>query len=269
MIDLHSHILPGLCDGSQDLDTSLAMARMAVTDGTTHLACTPHIYPPLYNNHTAGITSALEKLQVELDKHNIPLCLVIGADVHMTLEVMQGLKQGTIPTLNSSRYFLLEPSHHVPVNNFLGQVENFLNAGFVPVITHPERLHWVGKKYAEFAEAARMGAWLQITADSITGRFGKTAQQFSERFLRDGYVHIIASDAHGTRMRPPTPAAGVKAAAEILVNAEEALRMAVERPRAILDDNPPESVTPALAFQPTQPPRVSSPLKSWLARLFG
>ena len=110
MIDLHSHILPKLCDGSQDLATSIAMAELAVADGITHLACTPHIYPPIYCNHTAGITSAMLKLQQELEQRDIPLQLVIGADVNMTPEVMMGLRKGTIPTLNHSRYFLLEPS---------------------------------------------------------------------------------------------------------------------------------------------------------------
>jgi protein-tyrosine phosphatase len=269
MIDLHTHILPALCDGSQDLETSLEMARIAVADGTTHLACTPHIYPPLYQNHKAGITAARDALQAELDKHAIPLRLVIGADVHMTTEVMQGLKHGTIPTLNDSRYFLLEPSHHVPVHDFLGQIENFLNAGYVPVITHPERLHWFGDKYAEFIEAARMGAWLQITAGAITGAFGKTPKQYAERLLREGYVHIIASDAHGIQQRPPVMSAGVAAAATLLGDPEEAMRMVTERPQAILDNLPPDSVTPALAFHTNAllPPSPSP--KSWLARLFG
>lgn len=278
MIDLHSHILPALCDGSQNMETSLEMARMAVADGTTHLACTPHIYPPLYHNNKAGIAAALDALQAALDQHTIPLRLVIGADVHMTTEVMRGLKQDTIPTLNGSRYFLLEPSHHVPVVDFLGQIENFLNAGYVPVITHPERLTWFSKHYEEFVEAAKMGAWMQITAGAIAGQFGKTAQQSAERLLRDGYVHIIASDAHGIKQRPPTMSEGVQAAATILNNPDEALRMVTERPQAILDNLAPDAVTPALAFR--QSPRhnendippsfmLESKLqKGWFSRLF-
>lgn len=277
-IDLHSHILPALCDGSQNLETSLEMARIAVADGTTHLACTPHIYPPMYHNHTAGIAAALDALQTELDKHNIPLRLIIGADVHMTPEAMRGLKQGTIPTLHGSRYFLLEPSHHVPVTDFLGQIENFLNAGYVPVITHPERLHWFSEKYAEFIQAAQMGAWLQITAGAIAGDFGTVARQNSERLLRDGYVHIIASDAHGIQQRPPTLSAGVQAASAILGDAVEAVRMVTERPQAILDNLPPDSITPPVALRQmvnnNLPAEALTHInkqdkKSWLSRLFG
>lgn len=276
MIDLHSHILPSLCDGSQSLETSLEMARIAVADGTTHLACTPHIYPPMYHNNKAGIAAALNALQTELDQHQIPLRLIIGADVHMTPDVMRGLKQNTIPTLNNSRYFLLEPSHHVPVTDFLGQIENFLNVGYVPVITHPERLSWFGKHYDEFIEAAKMGAWMQITAGAITGQFGNTVQQYAEMLLRDGYVHIIASDAHGTKQRPPIMSQGVQAAADILNNPTEAQRMVIERPQAILDNLPPDSVTPALAWQqpliPSIPPFISKTpngkTNGWFSRLF-
>lgn len=278
MIDLHSHILPGLCDGSQNLETSLAMARMAVADGTTHLACTPHIYPGLYNNNQPGIASAIDSLQIELNQQDIPLTLVMGADVHMVPEVMRGLKNGMIPTLNQSRYFLLEPSHHVPVSGFIDQIENFLNADYVPVITHPERLRWLGDKYEEFLLAARMGAWLQITAGAITGHFGRTARQFSERLLLDGYVHIIASDAHGTDRRPPILSAGIQAAIQLLGDETEVMRMVQERPQAILDNASPDTVSlpPALALSAGHEltashfhknPTVNK--KNWFSRLFG
>ena len=250
MIDLHSHILPGLCDGSQSLETSLEMARMAVQDGITHQACTPHIYPHVYENSTATITPALSVLQAELDKHGIPLRLLIGADTHMVPETLQGLKDGTIPTLNHSRYFLLEPSHHVPVNGFLDQIENFVNAGYVPLITHPERLKWIDSHYSEFLEAARLGAWLQITAGAVTGHFGRSAQKYAERFLEDGYVHILATDAHGTNKRPPVLSAGLNAVTRLLGDAVEARRMVIERPQAILDNTPADQITP--------PPGLSS-----------
>lgn len=276
MIDLHSHILPKLCDGSQDLETSIAMAELAVADGITHLACTPHIYPPIYCNHTAGITNAMLKLQQELDQREIPLQLIIGADVNMTPEVMTGLRKGVIPTLNHSRYFLLEPSHHNPVSNFIGQIENFLYAGYVPVITHPERLRWVNEKYHEFIQAVQLGAWIQITAGAITGDFGSIAKKNAERFLKDGYVHIIASDAHSIQKRPPILSKGVAETIKLLDNEAETWKMVKERPRAILDNLSPEYVSPALAEftihhdfsnQDTSLPKNQSH-KHWLSRLF-
>lgn len=269
MIDLHSHLLPALCDGSQNVETSLAMARLAVADGTTHLACTPHIYPGVYPNSTATIAPALRNMQAELDARNIPLTLIMGADVHMVPEVMEGLKQGRIPTLHDSRYFLLEPSHHVPVPHFIAQIENFLNAGYIPVITHPERLRWLDEHYQEFIQAARIGAWLQITAGAITGNFGPSAQNRAERLLRDGVVHLIASDAHNIEHRPPILSAGVAKAIGIIGDENEVMRMVQGRPQAILDNAEPDILPlPAgLLRQTTQPIKQPS-RQHWYNRLF-
>jgi protein-tyrosine phosphatase len=271
MIDLHSHILPKLCDGSQDLETSLAMARLAVADGTTYLACTPHIYPGVYNNSTATIAPALHTLQTALNAHDIPLTLVMGADINMAPEVMAGLKQGTMPTLHGSRYFLLEPSHHFPVPRFLDQIENYLYAGYVPVLTHPERLHWIDKHYQDFIEAARMGAWLQITAGAITGNFGQNAKRWSEHLLKDGVVHLIASDAHSIGHRPPILSGGVEEAIRMTGDEAEILRMVQERPQAILDNTTPADIplpcgllAPALVQ--TRPEEYGK--KSWFNQFF-
>ena len=243
MIDLHSHILPALCDGTQDLETSLDMARIAVGDGTTHLACTPHIYPGAYNTSTSTIAPALEALQSELDRQEIPLRLVIGADIHMTPEVIGGLRSGDMPTLNHSRYFLLEPSHHYPVIDFVDRVGNFIASGYIPVITHPERLDWIDSHYEEMLEVARMGAWLQITAGAITGDFGKTARAWSRRFLEEGVVHLIASDAHGTGKRPPVLSGGIAEAIVITGDEAEVMRAVRERPAAILENLPRDAVS--------------------------
>lgn len=242
MIDLHSHILPALCDGAQNLETSLQMARMAVADGTTHLACTPHIYPGLYENTTELIEQARVNLQAELDKQAIPLTLIIGADIQLSPKVMRGLKNGSMPTLNHSRYFLLEPSHHVAVTDLAEQVANFINAGFVPIITHPERLHWIEDYYSVFVESVKRGAWIQITAGAITGIFGKTAKKYAERFLKEGLVHIIASDAHNIEQRSPILSTAIAAAVTVLGNEKLVLPMVTTIPQAILENADPLSI---------------------------
>ncbi|UJS26601.1 tyrosine-protein phosphatase [Thiothrix winogradskyi] len=270
MIDLHSHILPALCDGSQSLETSLAMARLAVADGTTHLACTPHIYPGVYDNSTEIIASALRMLQVELYSRDIPLRLVIGADVRLVSGVLEGLQCGTVPTLDNSRYFLLEPSHSLPVPHFLRHIEAFLAAGYVPVITHPERLRWCEANYHEFIAAAQMGAWLQVTAGAIAGTFGRTAKRCAERLLLDGVVHIIASDAHNVNYRPPILSAGVDAAIRITGDDTEIMRMVNDRPLAILDNiDPSEVLLPAGLPTNGAVINAESAQKPWLERLLG
>ena len=173
MIDLHCHILPGIDDGAPTLEVALAMARAAVKDGIQITACTPHIYPGLYENSQAIITKAIAQFELELQRHEIPLQLTIGADTHMAPDLLQGIREGRVPTLGHSRFLLLEPPHHVAPPRLEESVFQFLAAGIIPVITHPERLTWVETQYSKMVSLVNGGAWMQITSGSLTGRFGR------------------------------------------------------------------------------------------------
>ena len=247
MIDLHCHMLPGIDDGAPDLATSLEMARIAVADGIELTACTPHIYPGLYENNAAAIKQRVTDLQMVFDAEGIKLNLTSGADAHLTPALLGRLKDGTAPTLHGGRYFLLEPPHHVEPPRFEDSVFNFIVGGYIPVITHPERLTWIEDNYEVFTRLALRGAWMQITSGSLTGRFGKRAQYWGERMLDEGLVHILATDAHTTRRRAPLLAEG-KAAAVKFVGEEEAERLVVERPKAIIDNIAPGKVRPIPAL---------------------
>jgi protein-tyrosine phosphatase len=264
MIDLHSHILPSIDDGSRSFEESIEMARIAVSDGTTVMACTPHIYPGLYMNHAKGIRAERDRLQQVLDVYRIPLRLVVGADAHLVPELLEGLQSGRVPTLNGSQYFLLEPPHHVAPPLFEASVFSITAAGYTPVITHPERLVWIEQHYPVFVELARRGVWMQLTAGAILGKFGRRAKYWSERMLDEGLVHIIASDAHTTQMRNPKMAEAVEKAAAA-VGKEEALRMVFERPQAILDNVEPSKTAPVPGLAAGS--ASSSRGKPWYKRL--
>lgn len=183
MLDLHCHMLPAIDDGAVDLDMALDMARMAVADGIRTIACTPHIYPGMYENDASGIRAAIAAFQAELDQRDINLRLVEGADVHLVPGLLDGLREGRVPTIAGSRYLLLEPSHHVAPPRFEDSVFELMAAGYVPVITHPERLSWVEDQYAVFDRLSRRGAWMQVTAGALTGRFGRRVKYWGERVL--------------------------------------------------------------------------------------
>jgi tyrosine-protein phosphatase YwqE len=118
MIDLHCHLLPGIDDGAVDLAMALQMARIAAGDGITAVACTPHIYPGMYENDAAGIRAAVTAFQAELDAAGIALRLHAGADVHLDPRLVARIRDGEVPTLAGSRYLLLEPPHHVAPPRF-------------------------------------------------------------------------------------------------------------------------------------------------------
>ncbi len=255
MIDLHCHILPGIDDGAPDLAESLAMARVAVADGIRVTACTPHIYPGMYENNAVGIRQAIAALRLALQDANIPLQLVEGADVHLTPDLLDGLRAGRIPTLNGTRYFLFEPPHHVAPPRLENVVFDLVSAGYVPILTHPERLSWIDGHYPLFAKLVKGGAWMQLTSGAITGRFGPRAKYWSERMLDEGLVHIVATDAHRADKRAPWLAEGMHAVAKRLGEGE-ATRMVASRPAAVLRDIAPEALLPIMDSA-SRPPRPS------------
>jgi protein-tyrosine phosphatase len=266
MIDLHCHLLPGVDDGAADLGTALAMARIAVDDGIKVIACTPHIYPGMYDNDGPAIRRAVAELQTRLEEADIPLRLTLGADAHIAPDLVAGLRAGRVPTLHDGRYFLLEPPHHVAPPRLADTVFDLLAAGYVPVITHPERLSWIEDHYETFVELARKGAWLQVTAGSLTGRFGKAARYWAERLLDEGWVHILATDSHGVDRRPPLLAEGQRVA-ERWLGAGEALHLVETRPQGILDNLQPERLPAAPALNVNAYAARSG--GSWWRRLFG
>ena len=266
MIDLHCHILPGIDDGSPDLGTSLDMARKALADGIRVIACTPHIYPGLYENTGPDICRAVEVLQGALDEEGIGLQLSYGADTHLTPDLLEGLKSGRIPSLGGTRYFLLEPPHHVAPPRFEEFVFNVLTAGYLPVITHPERLTWVEDHYEVFVRLVGAGAWMQVTAGSLTGRFGQRTRYWAERFIDDGIVHILATDAHGVDRRPPLLAEGRDVAVRRL-GEDEAENLVEIRPRGILAGLEPGRMPPIPGNGDSG--SVRRPRRGgWLSRLF-
>lgn len=261
MIDLHSHILPGIDDGAQTLDVALAMARIAVADGIHTMACTPHINPGMYMNDGPGIRKAMAVLQAELDRQGIALKLVAGADAHLVPELLEGLREGRVPTLHGSHYFLLEPSHTTPPPNFEGSVFNLIASGYTPIITHPERLTWIDGHYPAFLRLIDQGAWIQITAGALTGMFGRRAQYWGERFLAEGRTHIIASDAHSANRRSPR-ISEAREIAQRLLGEVEAQRLVMVRPQAVLDNQPPH-----LFPLPDLQPKKGSFLSKWASKL--
>ena len=260
MIDLHCHILPGIDDGAKTLEVSLEMARIAVADGIRTMACTPHIYPGMYMNDAAGIAAARDALQAELDRAGIALQLVVGADVHLVPGLLDGLREGRIPTLHGSRYLLLEPSHTTPPPRFEESVFNLIASGYTPVITHPERLTWVEGHFPVFERLIAQGAWMQVTAGALTGVFGARAKHWGERFVGEGLTHILATDAHTTGRRLPRLSEGL-AVAERLLGTEEARKLVTERPQAILENLPPEGFG-----LPQKEAKQASGVGKWLRR---
>lgn len=243
LIDLHSHILPGIDDGADSLEASMDMARLCLEDGVTTIACTPHILPGVYANTGPAILDAVRSLQLALTLRGLALTLVAGADNHIVPTFAKGLRDGALLTLAGSRYVLVEPPHKILIPRLEEFFFDLQANGYVPILTHPERLAWIEENYDIFRRLAAKGVWMQLTAQSVTGKMGRRPLYWSERMLDEGIVQIIASDAHDTVRRPP----GLSAAAATIarrVGDAEAVHMVKTRPAGVLSDAAPQSLPP-------------------------
>jgi protein-tyrosine phosphatase len=226
MIDIHSHILPGVDDGARTLDESLEMLRMAVDGGVTTQVLTPHIHFGRFENQKADLEQRFAIFQDQVDEANIKIGLQLGSEVRIGSEIMQLVAQDAIPTLgvyNGKKTFLLEfPRIEVPVG-YENLVKWLINKHYLPIIVHPERNQTFVRHPQKLNVLTDMGCPLQITASSLTGLFGDEAQHNAELLLQDGRVSAIASDCHNLKGRKPNLIEGAKAAISIVGDARTKL----------------------------------------------
>ncbi len=241
LIDLHCHLLPGIDDGANDVETAIKMAEAFVADGVTVVACTPHILPGLYHNSGPQIRQDTAWLQRVIMERDIPLKLVTGADNHVVPDFLAGLRSGKLLSLADTRYVLVEPPHHVAPPRLEELFFSLISAQYVPILTHPERLTWISSHYAAITRLNTAGVWFQITAGSLAGDFGRNARYWAERLLDEGRAHLLATDAHDLKARPPRLSRGRELAAR-LVGEIEAENLVVTRPRGVLSDVPPSEL---------------------------
>jgi protein-tyrosine phosphatase len=262
LIDLHSHLLPGVDDGAKDLAMSLAMARVAAADGITTIACTPHLLAGVYNNNGPAIRRAVAQLAESIAKADIPITLVTGADVHITPDLDVQLRDGRALTLNNSRYLLLEPPHHVLPPRLEDLIFGLQAGGYVPILTHPERLSWVEGHYDLIRRLVSSSVLMQITAGSVMGRFGRGPRYWAERMLDEGLCHLLATDAHNTEQRAPRMAEARDLVAQRLGD-DEAINLVLRRPQGILNNLSPADLPPLPQRKPWQQQSTAEAPSLW------
>ncbi|HET6389285.1 tyrosine-protein phosphatase [Hyphomicrobium sp.] len=254
MIDVHCHILPGIDDGAPDIRASLRMASALIDDGVEAVVCTPHILPGLYHNTGPLIRAATEELRSALAAAGVHLSLFSGADAHICPDFGAKLKSGEILTLADSRYVLLELPMHVRPEPLTKFVFELMVAGYVPIISHPERLAWIEPHFSLIRRLARSGVWFQVTSGSLLGAFGRSAKYWAERLLDEGFVHLLATDAHDLERRAPDLKRGRDAAAS-RVGDVEANHLVFTRPQGILANTSPSNLPLSLAQHANEIPK--------------
>ena len=189
MIDLHTHILPGIDDGVKTMDDAIQFAHVAVDDGTTTIVATPHYRDGFYINSRADVLAGVAALKARLAEEEVAIEILPGAEIHVCSDLVQRVKDGHAPTLaDNGRTVLFELSmsqYPVELENLIFQMRL---AGLQVLVAHPERIRYFQEDVRRYESVLRLGAFGQITTGSVLGTFGEEIEEFSEELVRKRLV---------------------------------------------------------------------------------
>jgi len=227
VIDIHCHILPQIDDGPSDIAESIEMAKIASHDGISAIVASPHVKERLYPANV--IKENISLLNARLADLGIPITILFGAEVNAVLDA--GYMRDY--AIEGTNYILLEfPHTHLP-KNAKSILFNMVLKGFNPIITHPERNPSIINNPDLLLNLLDANIFVQITAGSLAGDFGKDSRECAAYLLKEGAVTFIASDAHSANGRRPTLTPGLKIA-EKIIGKEEAFHLVKTNPEAML-----------------------------------
>lgn len=200
ILDIHSHIIPNVDDGSHELETSLEMIRESVASGVTDIIATPHHIKGRFEVGVTTLTEKFYKLVEAVKAQNIPVNLYLGQEIYVShLEnSIEMLEKGKLLSLNGTKTILIEFSMVNRPESFEDVVYNFSTHGYNVVVAHVERYDWMKLEDIQYLKSE--GAYIQINSDSVTGK-AKTFHEkiFAKKLLKMGLVDYIASDMHSFR----------------------------------------------------------------------
>ena len=203
LIDMHSHILHGVDDGSESYEMSVRMLKRAAADGVTAIILTPHNKPGHRHRHYSEMTSKVEELRKAMAEEKIPIALYMGSEVYYRSGILEEIKRDRAGTLAGSRYVLVEFNPLEDYNYIRNGIYSLLMDGYYPVLAHVERYQNVCAGRHGIEDLIEMGCYMQVNAGSITGKFGMKTKGNARNLLKRGQVHFVATDAHDLGKRPP------------------------------------------------------------------
>jgi len=218
MIDIHSHILPAVDDGAQNIDDALELLRLAQDDGVTTQFLTPHMRPPRYTNEVLTLRHEFEKFSEVVAKNGFTINLRLSAEVRVGPEIMPLLQRDDFPWLgiwDEKKAFLLEMPHgQVPMGT-INLIKWLLQRNIVPVIVHPERNREFQTNVELLEQYVQAGCLVQITSASLLGKFSNKSERCAIELIEKELVNFMATDSHNNFHRPPDLNAGYERAKEL------------------------------------------------------
>jgi protein-tyrosine phosphatase len=196
--DMHSHILPGIDDGSPDIETSLALVKGLYNLGVKKAIATPHIMGDMYRNTPEIITGALKKLKVACTEAQITIELDAAAE-YMLDDYFMSMLRSKSPLLTIHKNIILtEQSYAVQSRNLLEIAYEINMAGYKPIMAHPERYAFYHKDYDDFFQLKELGFLLQVNLLSLVGHYGKHVEKAANFIIKEGLADLVGTDMHHT-----------------------------------------------------------------------
>lgn len=200
-IDIHSHILPGIDDGSQDFDTSIQMLKQASADGIAQIILTPHNKPARHNPRPSTIESLMTELRKRMEEEGIAIKLHGGNELYYRNGLVEEILDSKALTLAGSDYVLMEFDPMEAYDYIRYGIYNLIAEGYRPILAHAERYSQINGKADRVEDLTEMGCYIQINADSVMGALGLRTKFFVRKLLTGRLVHFMATDAHDAQKR--------------------------------------------------------------------
>ncbi|MEG0775040.1 CpsB/CapC family capsule biosynthesis tyrosine phosphatase [Clostridium sp.] len=201
MIDFHSHILPGIDDGSVDMEISIKMIDISISEGVECICATPHFLPEEVEIKREFYFSKLEELRNAVKKKNIEI--ISGVELYINPTLPKLYKENKIWGINNKNYMLIElPMQYFPL--YTEEVFYELRIlGITPILAHPERNFEILKNPNLLVNLINQGALAQMNSGSLTGRYGSKIEEFSKQLVKRNLIHLLGSDGHNISVRKP------------------------------------------------------------------
>lgn len=205
MIDIHTHILPGIDDGAEDIYETIEMVKIAVESGTQVIVATPHCnIPGMYDNYMGKqYMASYQKASEAIKRARLPVTLCPGMEVFGTEDIGELIVAQKIMPINQSRYILVEFPFDADPEYAFYILKQMKEVGAIPVVAHAERYYFVQDNPHVCYEMRMSGCEIQVNKGSFAGRFGSRVRKTAYRLLNHNMISVIASDAHGWEQRTP------------------------------------------------------------------
>lgn len=204
MVDLHSHVIWGIDDGSKTREMTLDMLKLAIRGGTNKIVSTPHFLPGYYENSVEDVKREIEKVKKLIEEEHLDIEIFPGQEVYYTDNILENYNNNLIGTINNSRYMLIELNmKDFKLEDVIENLYELQLKGIIPVIAHPERYIKFLKNPSLINEFSKEGYFFQLNSGSLNGDFGKEVKKLSEKYVNSKIYSVFGSDAHRDEKRTP------------------------------------------------------------------